>query len=682
MVRTSTQPSFGSELSDADPSAPGASRVAVLVVSADDSLWNKLTTGVPGLDAHQFDSAAELVENWNATRAAVVLVDARAEPGLVASVERILTHGGALVPVALVDEEHRSQAASLERKRSLFDHLRIPVDAGTARTVIDRAAEEALARLLLTSGDAGVGPGTRRKKAGPALPLIGWIVGGLGLLAVAAAVFFLNGPSTPDAAAPTPARSAAASAPAPAAAAPTGATTGLSPDEVEAMLDGARVAMREKRYIDPANDSALTRYKNVLEVDPTNGEARQGIDRIAELLISRAAAALTTRDYNTALRAVEVVRSLKPDHPRLAALDAQLADRMHDLSLTQIQAALQANAFTRAATLIQQAERAGNIPAAQLEALKQDAARREAAADIANLGRLAQARIAQGRLLEPADDSAKHYLKEFQAKGGAAQADELSRLTDLYVRRVTLEARAALGRGAFADADAWMGELKASGVAPAQIAALQKEGDRAREQSRTTDVQRLAQQVRDRIASHRLTAPEPDSALHYYRALANADAQNAQLPALKDALVAALLEQAKSAAAAGNAADSQAAADAARDLGAPFAQIAAAQAAGAAPAAPTVASQPKLLKTLTLLYPDRAAAAGTEGWVEVEFLVNPKGVAENVHVLESEPRAVFDTAAMNAVKKARFEPARTTDGTAVAVTTKMRVRFALQQAAR
>ncbi len=682
MVRSSSQASFGSESSAADPSAEGAVRVSVLVVTADDGLWTRLTTGVPGLDAHQFDSAAEVIENWSGSRPAVVLLDARGQAALPALVEKILTHGGALVPVALVDEENRSVAATLERKRSLFDHLRVPLDFGTVRTVIDRAAEEALARLLLTSGDAGVGAGARKRKSGPALPLIGWIAGGLGLLAVGAAVFFLNGPSAPESAAPaqraSKAQPAAATPVAAASTAASTATTGLSPDEVEAMLDGARVAMREKRYIDPASDNALGRYKSVLDVDPTNGEARQGLDRIAELLISRAAAAIAARDYSTALRAVEVARSLKPDHPRLAQLDGQLGDRMHDLSVTQIQAALQASSFTRAQTLIQQAERAGNIPAAQLEALKQDMARREALAEVANIAHLAQARISQGKLLDPADDSAKHYLQQLQARGGAAQADELSRLTDAYNRRVTLEARAAMARGAYADADAWITELKANGVPATQLQALQREVEKAQSAARGPDVARLAQLVRDRVQAHRLTSPDTDSALHYFRALAAADAQNAALPALKDSLVTGLLDQAKTAGGSGNGADAQAAADAARELGVPFAQIAAAQANGTAAAQPLVATPPKLLKTLSPLYPDRAAVAGIQGWVDVEFLVNPKGGAENVHVVAAEPASVFDQAAVAAVKKARFDPARSADGVALPIVTKLRVRFALQ----
>ena len=679
MVRSSTRPSFDSDLAGADAGLSADNRVAVLVVTGDDALWTALAAGLPNLQAQQFDSAAELVANWSASRPAVVLIDARA--ALASSVERVLTHGGALVAVALVDEEHRTAAASLERKKSLFDHIRIPLDPGTARGVIDRAAEEALARLALTDGDAGVAAGAKPRKPSGGLPLVGWIVAGLGLLAVAAAVFFLNAPSSPDEpakqATPAAAPAAAPAASAAAGPAPAATTTGLSPDEVEAMLDGARSAMREKRYIDPPADSALTRYKAVLDVDPANGEARQGVDRIAELLLARAASAITARDYSAALRALEVARSLKPDHPRLAQLDAQLGERMKDLTVTQIQAALQANAFARANTLIQQAERTNSIPAAQLEALKQDATKREAAADLSNLARLAQARIAQGRLLEPSDDSAKHYLQQLQGRAGYP-AEDYQKLSDAYGRRLQVEARAALARGSFGDFDAWVAEMKSSGVASAQIQALQRDAERARDQSRGTDLGKIAQQVRDRIAVHRLTAPDSDSALHYYHALQAADAANAALPALKDALVTALLDQTRTATAAGDAATAQADADAARDLGAPFAQIAAAQA-GAAPAAkPTLAVAPKLLKNLSPSYPDRAAAAGTEGWVEVEFLVSAKGTVDEAHVLEASPAGVFDQSALAAVRKAKFEPGKASDGSALPVTTRMKVRFTLK----
>ena len=670
MARSSTRPASGSGPAADAPAADGAARIAVLVVTADDALWTHVTGALPALDARQFDSAAELIEGWNAARPAVVLVDAKIAGGIGPTVERILTHGGAMVPVALADDAHQGAAAALERKRALFDHVRLPIDAGTATTVIERSTEEAHARLLLTSGDAGLGAGTPSKRA-RGLPLRLIIIGVLVLVAAGAAVYFgtKSTPTASDGSAAVP-RALPAPSAAPVSNAP--ATAGVSPEEVEGLLERARTAMRDKRYVEPSSDNALNHYKSVLDVDPTNGEAKQGLDRITDVLIGRAAVGLSSHDYSAALRALEIARSLRPDNPRLAALDAQLGERMHDLSLTQIQAALQANAFTRAATLMQQAERSGSITPAQLQQLKQDSARREAAAEVSNVARLVQARIAQGKLLEPADDSAKHYLKQLQEHGGV-DADELARLNDSYLRRMTVETRAAMARGQWSETESWIAELKASGVAAAQIASLQNEADRAREKSKLGDSQRLVQLVKDRTAARRLTAPDDDSALRYYRQLNGADAKNAALPGLRDALLAALLEQLK------GGGDGQAAQDAAKELGASAAQIAAAQGAQAANAA-IVASPPQLQRALSLDYPARAQADNIEGWVDVEFEVSAKGTVTNAHVLAAQPAAAFDHAAINAINRAHFTPAKTSNGTPVTATTRMRIRFALQGA--
>ncbi len=57
-------------------------------------------------------------------------------------------------------------------------------------------------------------------------------------------------------------------------------------------------------------------------------------------------------------------------------------------------------------------------------------------------------------------------------------------------------------------------------------------------------------------------------------------------------------------------------------------------------------------------YPNRALKAGTEGWVQVRFEITKEGVPVNIEVLDSEPKKVFDDAAVKSVKKWRFSPAR------------------------
>jgi protein TonB len=681
MALSPQRPAYEPDLSPSR--APGA---PVLVVTTDDDLWIRLSAALPGLRMEQHDSVADLTASWLPSRPAAVLLDARAEADLARAVERLQTHSVALVPVAFVDEATLPAAITLERQKALFDHVLASLDPGTTLAVFERAAEEALARAAL------VPPGVTHSVDGPPPPrppasrkpspaLLGAVAGLVIAGGVAAWWFTSSTPSTPptdtatESAAPAGAGVAPAATPASAASSAAEAPTATG-ERIETLLASARAAMRDRRYIDPENDNALAHYRNVLTFDPENGEARQGLERIAEVLVGRAESAMASRDYPAALRSLEVARSLKPDHPKLAALDAQVGQRLSELSLAQIQAALQANAFERATTLIRQAERNGAVPAATLAQLRQEIARREARTEQNELVRLAQARIAQGRLVEPANDSAKRYLGELQQRGDAA--DALQRLRQEYNRRVVAEARAAIARGSNAEFEQWLAELRAAGAPASQVAALQREAAQPPQQPRAVDGTRLQQLATERLAQRRLLAPESDNAIHYYRALQVADPRNAQLPALRDALATALLEQARGAYEGGRSAEAQIAVDAAREFGVSAQAIAAVQPAAPATRAPIVISQPKLLRALQPSYPDRALKQGITGWVDVDFIVDVEGRAQEIRPAAAEPAGVFDASAVNAVRRARFEPARTADGTAVAMASRLRVRFALE----
>ena len=686
MALSSTRPVARPDSADL---AQGDARLPVLLVSSDGALWSQLGAVASGLETHQFDAVGELIDQWDAGRAAVVLLDTRPEADLAATLQRLLSHGSSLVPVALVAATPHAAAAALERRRTLFGQLALPLDAASARNVIDRAGEEAAARRMLLVGEGAQVPGREPPRATARRSLL-LIAAALAALAVlAGGAWWWSRPAV------TPARSAASTAaptaapvatiPSQAPAAPVATraavapATGATAEQVEALLAQARAALRDKRYIDPAADNALAYFRSVLDLDGTNGEARQGIERVAELLLARADAALASHDYRGALRALEVARSLKPDHPRLAQLDAQVGQHQQELAQAQIQAALQAGAYPRAALLIRQAERAGTIAPAQLAQLRQDAAQREAGTRSSELVRTVQARIAQGRLLEPANDSAKSLLAQLAAQGDAVPADELARVREAYLKRLASDAHAAIGRGALSDAEPLVAELRGSGAASA--GALQRDLEKARQQQQTqgAERQRLARLVEERIASRALLAPEADSALHHYRALLSSDPHYPALPTLRDALGGALLEQARAAYTAGRTSEGQAALDAAGELGVAAATLAAVQAAGNAARATALVTPPKVRGTLNLDYPRTAASAGTEGWVDVEFAVNVRGQAEDVHALRGEPAGAFEAAAVAAVRHARFEPGRSADGTPVAALSTLRVRFTLQK---
>jgi len=64
------------------------------------------------------------------------------------------------------------------------------------------------------------------------------------------------------------------------------------------------------------------------------------------------------------------------------------------------------------------------------------------------------------------------------------------------------------------------------------------------------------------------------------------------------------------------------------------------------------------------VYPRNATTRGIEGYVVVGFSVSASGAVYDAHVLESEPKNVFDKSALNAIKKFKYK-ARAVQGKAV-----------------
>ncbi|MEE9605224.1 MAG: TonB family protein [Candidatus Scalindua sp.] len=63
-------------------------------------------------------------------------------------------------------------------------------------------------------------------------------------------------------------------------------------------------------------------------------------------------------------------------------------------------------------------------------------------------------------------------------------------------------------------------------------------------------------------------------------------------------------------------------------------------------------------------YPPRAYNRGIEGWVKVEFDISETGSVENIRIIDSKPRNIFNRYVIKALKKFRFRP-KIVDGVAV-----------------
>jgi periplasmic protein TonB len=82
------------------------------------------------------------------------------------------------------------------------------------------------------------------------------------------------------------------------------------------------------------------------------------------------------------------------------------------------------------------------------------------------------------------------------------------------------------------------------------------------------------------------------------------------------------------------------------------------------------------ISTIRPRYPATALRNSQEGWVDVQYTVNVDGSVSNISVVSAEPRHVFDSAAIDALRRAKFSPALR-DGTAIASQQQKRIEFKL-----
>jgi protein TonB len=526
------------------------------------------------------------------------------------------------------------------------------------RAVNDAARISATAEALsAVTAPASSGSGGEEKSAKSPVMMIGIAVA---VVAVAgAAWYFMKGSSQ---SAPTAEAPSAAAAHPGTTATSTPATPAASLDEV---LERARLAMDERRYIEPAKNNALEYFRQVLVLEPKNAEATEGLKRLGGLLIARARTALDERRFDNALAELEAARSIDPNDQRLVEVDARLDSMRAQTALAQIQATLAAQNFDRAQTLLEAAQKDALLPPAQIAQLNKDLDSKRRSVSVSRLVASAEARLASGRLVTPNDDSAKDSIAALREVG--ASADVVNRLNNDLNQKLLAAARDAAAKGDQAAMQANLTAARENGVSAAALNAAQRDiTAAAQKQQRTNDdIARYAKAAQDRLASGNLLTPANDSAVSNAERLRLLDVRNPLTVQVVRDVRSRLIAEARTRLASNKAAEAAALVDAAEGLGgdADLGDLRNALA-NAQQAAASAAAAPKL-PPLKMTRPPRpkypVSAKGVEGWVRVEFYVTPQGRTERVRVLSSEPAGLFDAAAISAMESARFEEFEATE---------------------
>jgi len=683
---------------DASPATQPAADITV-ITTRDDFLLELGQTLGGQASVHPVDSLEGALEVMaRGRRAQLLVIDARD----VADVRDVVDTARAAAPGAVV-LVFAAGAAEKQLGTSLggsnvFAVLPMPLDPRKTQAVVEGALAEAVARcapaaaasplaslrseLSVDTFEPQPGAVSGRSGRGSKPPLPVFVAAGVTVLALAGgAAWYFRGhgnttapapaplATTPPSAPPAAGEQAAAAAEAPVAA--PSAETLIVHGKVDELLEKARLAMKERRFTEPAGDNALLFYRSAVAADPTSAEGRDGLQRVAAVLASRFEEAMTGGRLEEAAQSLANFKSAAPGDARLVAFEQRLY-------AAEVSKALNDGNLERAAQYVRQAQQSTAIPAAEIARWRADIARRQDDAKVQRLAGLVEERIREGRLTD-SDDSARTHLLQLQAAAPANASTQ--RVTRELIAADLRKAReAALARNAV-EQERWLAEARAVGMKPAEAAAFQREMASSRQKALQADNDRLAQLARERLRDGHLTDPAQDSAAGYLTQLQAADAGSAALADVSRELAGKLLERARSAVLAGRPADADLAQ--ARRWGADPKDIAAVQqlqtprSRGAAIDPAALIANLKRVRAAAPEYPQAAMTQQIAGSVTLEYSVDTRGEPRDIHVVEATPPGVFDQAATNAVKRWRYAPTLV-NGTAVDVPgVRTRIRFEL-----
>ena len=442
-------------------------------------------------------------------------------------------------------------------------------------------------------------------------------------------------------------------------------------ERIQKMLDSAGLALSQGALIEPPGQNALELYRAVLARDPGNDLARRGLDSVAEELLVQAERALMEQDLTRLASAIDAVRSVRPDHSRLEFFVSQL-ERERAI---QGQSGPMVRSVDSMGRPIESAAK-NELPSVRVQAFVQ----------------LANERMRSNKLT--GSDSAQSYLVSARSldrtdPGVQAGVNTLAGMLQSLVRKATNEKR-------LDDANRWMQAAIEVGASDSQVAAMRSDIAAARNDNIRSDNSRLLILANQRIAQGRLIEPKGDSAGHYVNQLRASDPSFDGLADTSQLLASRALAESKAALAANNPDRAESYLRAAADAGAPAAEVsdltakimslrivrpATAPATTTAQAAPlTVVPENQMRRTFFMAptYPARARDREIEGWVDLEFTVTKDGTTSAAAVRAAEPAGTFDRAALDAVKRWRYEP-RVVNGAVVEQRVETRLRFRLAE---
>jgi TonB family protein len=401
-----------------------------------------------------------------------------------------------------------------------------------------------------------------------------------------------------------------------------------------------------------------------------------GLSEAQERLLAHIESALLEDRLDEATTSIEAARRAGVDGNRIAYLTAQLAKSREQIKA----AAAKAKSRSEARATDGANPQPSASPSASQPSGPSVAGAPATSNSVTGLLSLAAERIKQGRLVEPEADSAVRYVKQalqIDPDGNGAQAAKQTLSIALLV-----EVHSAIDHREFGRANNLLDAAEGI-VAPANLDSNRQLLAAAHRQADAAAQDQLLKSALERLRQDRLVEPANDSAKYYLMTLRDVDPNNAGLATVTQELGLRLVTRARHALDLGQFDAARGALDEAASLGyssaelnATRGQIDAAQSQQQLLANIIDAKQLTLMKSVNPVYPQKATAASTQGWVELDFTVGVNGTVSDVAVHAATPPGVFDQAALAALAQWRYQPVLR-DGKPTPQRARIRIRFAL-----
>ncbi len=639
----------------------------LIVLTRDELLMQTLEAVAPEHALSFLSDESDLATHLAGGHIGVAILDAASTRTPIAQLtERLRKQFPDLVLIVAGGAEHQAALSAQVTRGTVYRFLHKPVSAPRVKLFVEAAWRRHDVEHATTGTFAALPP-----VAPPSEPTLSrnavW-AGGVAALLVIVGTLWLAVRSKPTGA---PARSASHPP-----------TVVLSPRaQTEQLLSRADAALEQGRLAPPASNNAADLYREALRHDSANAHAREGLERVVDRLLNGAEQELLGEQIDAATSLTDEARAIQPDNLRVAFLTAQLAKERERALLAQARAAAASGDIRHALAVLDSA-----APQSQQSPLVATARRQleEQQVDgrVSDFLQQAQQRVRTGALIEPAENNARFFIESAAAL--APDQPSVRKAEHDLGRRLLAQARTDTQAGKPDDADRLLEAANSVGVPADEISAVRRDAQNVRLAAKASSMARTTQLFNDRLAQGKLLDPPADSASFYLARLVEADPTHPSTVLARDSLTSRLLQEARSASDRHDGAAAQDWVAQARKVGGATADvttlertIASARTGDAAPSDPVSLNKLERVRYVAPVYPEDASARGRAGTVDLEFTVRADGSVGDVGITSADPPKVFNSAAIEAVRRWRFKPPMR-DGHAVDQRAKVHMRFAVQ----